>query len=114
MVLLGTLRSDQLEASILASVIFCRPIQESLQQHQLFKNRYLNNYNSNLINSLIKMPAHNSNAVREEKHVATQFQRVVKVGATDRAICNHCGEDKAWNITQFCKKHLKNCKKYQE
>jgi hypothetical protein len=41
------------------------------------------------------MPRNNANSIREDKHVAAQFKRVVKVSATNRAICKYCNEDKA-------------------
>jgi hypothetical protein len=45
--------------------------------------------------------------------VTAQFKRVPKIDGTDRAICVHCQEDRAWNFTQFCKKHLLKCAKFK-
>ena len=60
------------------------------------------------------MPANNAQSIKERKHITAQFNRVVVFDGCDRAVCKHCGMDRAWNTTNFCEKHLKKYTKYQE
>jgi len=60
------------------------------------------------------MPANNTQSTRANKEVAENFIRIPNIGGTDQAKCKHCGETKAWNTTQFCKRHLNACKKYEQ
>ena len=60
------------------------------------------------------MPANNTQSTRANKEVAENFIRIPNISRTDQAKCKHCGETKAWNTTQFCKRHLNACKKYEQ
>jgi hypothetical protein len=54
------------------------------------------------------MPASATQSDLDNNFVTAQFRRVSKINGSDRAVCIHYREDKAWNITQYCKRHLRN------
>ncbi|KAN0111135.1 hypothetical protein V8E51_007522 [Hyaloscypha variabilis] len=60
------------------------------------------------------MPASATQPDFDNNFVAAQFKKVPKIDGCDRAVCNYCGEDKVWNITQFCKKHLRKCTQFRK
>lgn len=59
------------------------------------------------------MPASATQSDFDNNFVIAQFKRVPKINGYDRAVCIHCGDNKAWNITQYCKKYLRNCNQFK-
>ena len=59
------------------------------------------------------MPASVEQPEYDLSFTAAQFDKIPKIEGTDRAVCKHCGDNKAYNITQYCKKHLWKCAKFK-
>lgn len=59
------------------------------------------------------MPANGEQPEYDLSFVAAQFEKVPKIEGSDRAVCKHCGDNKAYNMTQYCKKHLWKCAKFK-
>jgi hypothetical protein len=60
------------------------------------------------------MPANNAQSVKEKKDITMQFNRVIIVNRSDYIVYKYYRLNRAWNTTNFYKKHLKKCMKFQE
>jgi hypothetical protein len=52
------------------------------------------------------MPTSGEQLEYELSFITTQFKKVLRIEGSDKAVYKHYKDNKAYNITQYCKKHL--------